>query len=136
MLTMFTRTLEILDHILKRHPILDSRYSTLASLAKTQMTFTACVISGEKRLSKKALNGVNTRPVQAIEAELSQFEERLLSVDQQISKWMQDTQENNKNITKELGATEGYETEDTGQSQSQRWRKYPGVWKPRSIGIL
>ncbi|KAF8425125.1 Las1-like-domain-containing protein [Tirmania nivea] len=134
-------TLDILAHILKCHPSLNSKYSVLASIARTQASF-AIEAADEDiagRVSKKPKNNKTTRTIQDIEGELSQFEEKLAGMDSQMEEWMRRFGEGmNQNGRKQDVDIDGQQAEDgeSGKQSYQRWSRYPGVWTPRPIGVL
>ncbi|KAF8438233.1 Las1-like-domain-containing protein [Terfezia claveryi] len=134
-------TLDILAHILKCHPALNSKYSVLASIAQTQasLAIEASHKDIEGKVSKKSKTNRTTRALQDIEDELLQFEEKLASLDSQMEEWMQGRyrlrEGQNQNGEKQDMAIDGQkgENDDCG---NHKWTKYPGVWTARPIGVL
>ena len=141
---LFPRTLDILTHILKYHPALNSKYSVLASIARAQVSF--AIETADKDItgknSKKPKTNRTTRAIQDVEDELSKFEEKLASIDSQIEEWMLGRyrlrEGQNQNRGKQDMAIDNQKTEDSegGKQSYHKWSRYPGVWTPRPIGVL
>ncbi|RPB23768.1 Las1-domain-containing protein [Terfezia boudieri ATCC MYA-4762] len=132
-------TLDILAHIFKCHPALNSKYSALASIAQTQASF--AIEASHKDIEKKvSKTNSTTRALQDIEDELLQFEEKLASMDSQMEEWMQRRyrlrEGQNQNGGKQDMAIDGQKGENGGDCGNHKWTKYPGVWTPRPIGVL
>ena len=139
----FLRTLDILTHILKYHPVLSSKYSVLASIARTQASF--ALEAADKDIagnfSKRSKTNKTMRAIQDIEDELSQFEEKLASIDSQVEEWVQGRHRlgegRNQNREEQNVAVGGQRVEEVeSREQFQKWSRYPGVWTPRPIGVL
>jgi len=141
---LFPRTLDILTHILKCHPALNSKYSVLASIARTQASFVIETADKDTagKATKKSKTNRTTRAIQDIEDELSQFEEKLGSIDSQMEEWMQGRcqlrEGQNQNGRKQDMAIDGQKAgnDESGKQSYHKWARYPGVWTPRPIGVL
>jgi len=138
---LYFRTMDILSHILKCHPRLNSKYYLIASIAKTQAS--SAIDSVDKdttgEVSERSKAHKTTRAIQDIEDELSQFEERLASIDSQMEEWMQGRLHEGKSQSrgKQNSATDSQTAEDETEGQSyHKWSRYPGMWTPRPIGVL
>ena len=129
-----------MDHILKCHPSLNSKYHVLASLVKDYTTSTSVTVSignVHKSADKSATNtrGISKRPIQEIEDELAQFEERLEQMDYLTKGRFENIYYANDARSAGNIIEQGQE-ETLNERQTKRWKEYQGVWVPKPIGVL
>ena len=135
----FIRKVEILDHILKCHRSLNSKYHVLASLAKDYIASTAVAVSignvhgstNKSTTSKRSYK----RSIQEIEDELSQFEERLEQMDYLTKERLEGIRHVCDARNADTIIKQGQEESQSGP-QTRRWKEYQGVWIPRPIGVI
>ncbi|KAF8475672.1 Las1-like-domain-containing protein [Kalaharituber pfeilii] len=115
-------TIAFLEHILKTHPALEPKYSSITAVAKTQVLPTETSLLAQPGISRE-------RPIQEIEDELSTFEDRLKSMKQHMDDFMQGKIDQKDQVT--LDHTKDHCTRLTG-----KWKSWDGVWMPKPIGVL
>lgn len=129
-----------MDHILKCHPSLKSKYHALASLVKDYITSTAVTVSmnnvyGSTDKSTTSKRSIYKRPIQEIEDELAQFEERLEQIDYLTKERLKNIHHMSDVMNTGTIIEQGQE-ETQHEPQTRRWKEYQGVWTPRPIGVL
>ena len=131
LICIFTRTLELLHHILKHHPTLRAKYSAFESLAKVQIADSALATkTPSTKKSKK-------RSIEDLEDELTHFEQRFAQMEKHMEGWMQGRVDeiNLEPAEKDVPAVFQI-TEEPKDATSGKWRRYEGIWTPRPIGVL
>ena len=130
------RTVEILDHLIKWHSSVKLKYSTLAPLAKTQASAATVIGSNSDEPKGKFHRQANKRPIQEIEDEVSQLEERRARMEKQMDDWIQCRLDCRAGDRVQEVVQEQSTEERRPRGQEARWMSYEGAWTARPIGVI